>query len=285
MARQTDHGYGNYVPPKEEKRHPLTRSDTEKLYQAAVQYPDVETELAVRVLLDYGLRVGELVHMREHWITQEYKRTAGKEVWRIKIPKVEYCWGGVGPTGGGNGSGANLHKTDQPCYNCRHRSWQKKVAPKNDDGDPQPDRGWITEQQAEEYDFAPKTERSATKVWQLGDLEESAETAQKLKQFLKAQPHEQWPHLEGNVNRHIDRVAEEADLTLPDRSRNEIVAHALRHTYGCRLVEASIAEGTAMKQMRHQDPDVFRWYADVRGTRVVSALFDAVSDNDSLLHE
>lgn len=285
MTTQTNSGYGNYEPPKQEKRHPLTRNDTENLYQAAIQYPDVETELAVRVLLDYGLRVGELVHMRAHWITKEYKRTAGKEVWRIKIPKVEYCWGGVGSTGGGNGSGANLHETDQPCYNCVHRSWQKKVAPLDDNDEPQPEKGWITEQDAEEYDYAPKTERSATKVWQLGDLEESAETAKKLKQFLKAQPHQQWPHLEGNVNKRINKAAETADLKLPDRSQDKIVAHALRHTYGCRLVESSMGEGTGMKQMRHQDPDVFRWYADVRGTRVVSALFDAVSENDSLLHE
>jgi len=281
MVRNSHQGYGSFSPPKEEKRHPLTRRDTETLYQAACQYPDVETELAVRVLLDYGLRIGELVHLRAHWIDTEYQRKAGGEVWRISIPKVERCWGGKGGNAEkGNEGGADLHTTDNPCGKCVNRSWQKKVAPKGKEKN-----GWLTWQQAEEYDYAPKNERSATKVWQFPGISEMAETAEKLKDFLKQQHKNQWPHQENAIRTRLDKVADIADLELPDRSQPKVVPHALRHTYGCRLVEMGVGEGAGMKQMRHQNADVFRWYSDVRGTRVVSALNDAVSENDSLLHE
>lgn len=281
MSLNSDQGYGSFSPPKQDKRHPLTRQDTEKLYQAACDHPDVETELAVRVLLDYGLRIGELVHLRAHWIDTEYHRQADGEVWRISIPKVEYCWGGTGGEAGKrNQGGADLHTTDKPCGKCEDRSWEKKVAPKGEEKN-----GWLTWQQAEEYNFAPKSERSATKVWQFPGMSEMGETAQKLKQFLQAQNHNQWPHTENPVRNRLDKLVDGADLALPDRSQPKVVPHALRHTYGCRLVEMGVGEGAGMKQMRHQNADVFRWYSDVRGTRVVSALADAVSENDSLLHD
>jgi len=284
VSTRSDQGYENYEPPKNEKRHPLTRRDTEKLYQTAVDYPDREAELTVRVLLDFGLRLGELLHCREHWVDKEYHREADGEVWRIKVPKVEFCWGGKGGNiGQGNPDGADLHSTNNPCTDCVNRSWQKKVAPLDDDGEPQPDRGWLTESQAEKFDFAPKSARSATKVWQFPGIDEMGETAQLLKEFLQAQSHGQWPHGGNPARTRIDRVAEAADLDLPDRSQKKIVPHALRHTYGCRLVEMGVGEGTGMKQMRHQNANVFRWYSDVRGTRVISALDDAASENDSLL--
>lgn len=277
---KTDNGYDGYKPPKEDKRHPLTRRDTEKLYRAAAQYPDMEAELAVRVLLDFGLRIGELVHLRSHWVDTEYNRELSEELWRIKIPKVEYCWGGKGGEAESqNESGVNLHKTDSPCTRCVNRSWEGKVAPDGDE-----DRGWLTWNQAEEYDYSPKKPRSATKVWQFPQIPDAAETATKLKKFLETQNHEQWPHGGNAVRKRLDKVVEQADLKFPDRSQPKVVPHALRHTYGCRLVEMGVGEGAAMKQMRHQNADVFRWYADVRGTRVVSALNSAVSKNDSLLH-
>lgn len=277
MNPSTNQGYGNFSPPKQEKRHPLTRQDTEILYQAACEYPDRETELAVRAILDYGLRVGELAHCRSHWIDKEYQRKLDEKLWRISVPKVDYCFGGLGGgIGKGNPDGANLHQTNQPCTKCVNRSWKRKI----DDGD-----GWLTEQQKEEYDFAPKTERSATKVWQFPETKEMLETAKMLKQFLEAQDHQQWPHSQNTIRKRVNDLIEYADLTLPDRSQPKVVPHALRHTYGCRLVEMGVGEGAGMKQMRHEDPDVFRWYSDIRGTRVVSALADAVSENDSLLHE
>jgi integrase len=272
---RTTQGYGNFTPPKESKRHPLTRQDTEKLYQAAVDFPDRETELVVRVMLDFGLRVGELIHCRAHWVDKEYQRATDSEIWRIKVPKVEDCYCGTGDVGKGNPSGANLHETKKACAECRHREWGGKTG----------DNGWVTERQAEKYDFAPKSERSATKVWQLPGLPESAETARLLKDFLKAHDHKQWPHTGNAVRNRLDHAIETADLDLPDRGRPKVVPHALRHTYGCRLVECGVGEGAGMKQMRHQSADVFRWYSDVRGTRVVNALADAVSEADSLLHK
>ena len=284
-------GYGSFTPPKQDKRHPLTRQDTEILYRTACDYPDIEAELAIRAMLDYGLRISEIAHIRSHWIDKEYHRKVGEEVWRIKIPKVEYCWNGKGEVGKGNPDGVDLHTTSEPCQKCRVRSWDDKVDPNDEKKD-----GWIAAKQAEEYDWSPKTMRSATKVWQFPGIDESAETARKLKQFLETQPHNQWPHTGSAIRHRLDNVVEAArpddptdpdpsDLALPDRSQPRVVPHALRHTYGCRLVETGVGEGAGMKQMRHQNAEVFRWYSDVRGTRVVSALNDAVSENDALLHE
>lgn len=296
MNSKTGSGYGQYTPPKQEKRHPLTRQDTRTLYEAAVEYPDREVELICRSLLDYGLRVGELAHMRSHWIGQEYSRQLDQKLWRIKVPRVEHCWGGTGEhEEAGNPNGANLHETNSPCSDCRSRSWKAKIAPKID-GERRPKLGFVTESEAEEYDYAPKSKRSATKVWQFPGLPESGETAKLLKQFLQAQEHKQWPHGGNAIRSRLDKLVEstlpddpedpkEGELILPDRSTNKIVPHGLRHTYGCRLIEASIGEGAAMKQMRHQSPEVFRWYSDVRGTRVVSALANAVSDADGMLHD
>jgi integrase len=280
VNKSNSKGYGAYEPPKEDKRHPLTRSDTEALYQAACEYPDLETELSVRVLLDYGLRCGELSHSRDFWVDKEHNRRVGEEIWRISVPKVEECYGGKGGNiGKGNPDGSDLHRTNAPCSTCVNRSWEQKVAPDGDEG-----RGWISQQQAEKYDYSPKTERSATKVWQFPGISETKETAQKLKKFLSGQSNGQWPHGSNAIRNRVDKVVERADLDLPDRSRPKVVPHALRHTYGCRLVEMSLGEGAAMKQMRHQNPDIFRWYSDVRGTRVISALNDATSENDSLLN-
>jgi integrase len=280
MNINTGQGYGNYEPPKEEKRHPLTRQDTRKLYQTACQFPDVETELAVRVLLDYGLRVGELAHLRAHWVDTEYQQKTGSAVWRIRVPTVEYCFGGSGRVGKGNPDGTDLHTTGEPCSKCANRSWESKVAPEHQSKD-----GWITQEQADEYDYAPKTARSATKVWQFPGIEETADTAKKLKQFVKSKSHEQWPHSSGSIRNRIDKVVEQADLEFPDRSQPKLVPHGLRHTYGCRLVEMGVGEGAGMKQMRHQNADVFRWYSEVRGARVVTALDNAASESDSLIHE
>lgn len=280
MRRNTSQGYGGYTPPKQEKRNPLTRRDTRILYQTACEYPDRETELVGRVFLDYGLRAGELEHARETWVGEEYKR-AGGDLWRINIPRVENCYGGTGGSGGyQNEEGANLHKTNKPCSKCVNRSWDEKV-----NGRTESNTGWITQEESNQYDWAPKKPRSATKVWQFPGIEESAETARLLKEFLAAQKNKQWPNGQNAIRDRLDDLVEAADLDLPDRVHEKVVPHALRHTYGCRLVEASIGEGAAMKQMRHQNADVFRWYADVRGARVVSAMADAVSEQDSLLHE
>jgi integrase len=112
-----------------------------------------------------------------------------------------------------------------------------------------------------------------------------AETARLLKEFLSSKKNGQWPTGQNGIRNRLNKLVEAADLDLPDRVHEHVVPHGLRHTYGCRLVEASIGEGAAMKQMRHQNADVFRWYADVRNARVVSAMADAVSQRDNLLHE
>lgn len=277
--------YGNFRPPKSPKRKPLTRQDSRKLYQTACEWPDKEGELVVRTLLDYGLRIDELAHLREGWVGSEYKREQDSTLWYIQIPKFEQCYGGTGEAGQANQQGANLHNTDSECRNCRDRGWKKKVRPKID-GERKPEFGWLTEEDAKKYPFHPKTGRSATKVWELPNVPETRETAKELKKFVAAQKHEQWPHGTNAIRSRLYNIADDADLSLPDRpSEAGIVPHALRHTYGCRLVEARLGEGIGMKQMRHTNSDVFEWYADVRNVRVVNALAEATSESDSLLHE
>lgn len=284
MNIPTDKGYEQFKPPKQESRFPLTYSDTRKFYATAVGFPDREIELVGRVLLDYGLRVDELVHCRSDWVQKEYSQELNKELWRIRIPKVEKCWGGTGGEAKQqNQSGHDLHNTNKACGRCNRRSWQGKVAPLDDDGEPQPEKGWLTWDQAERYDFAPKSARSAAKTWQLGKLEESAETARLLKNFLEQQSHKQWPHGSNAVRNRVDKIVEHADLDFPDRSVKKIVPHGLRHTYGCRLVEMGLSEGIGKKQMRHKNTEVFHWYADVRNKRVQAALEKASSNQDSLL--
>ncbi|MYL67040.1 hypothetical protein [Halorubrum distributum] len=287
MNSRKSQKFGNYSPPKEDSRRPLTRQDTIKLYQTAREWPDIETELAIRVLLDYGLRIGELVHLRSDWVRKEYHNGKDEEFWLIQIPKFERCYGGKGEkaTQQGNQDGLDLHRTSRPCTKCKDRSYKRKVAPKIN-GERRPDHGWLTEEQAKEYDFHPKSARSADKVWQLGELPETAETARKLKKFVSGQKYEQWPHQSNSARNRLNKVVEEADLALPERpSDTGVVPHALRHTYGCRLVEARVGEGIGMKQMRHQNSDVFEWYAQVRGVRTFNALSNAVDSSASLLHE
>ena len=275
--------YGTYRPPKSPNRRPLTRPDSEKLYQTACEWPDREGELAVRTLLDYGLRIDELAHLREGWVGSEYKRDQDQEVWYIQVPKFEECYGGREDAERRNKTGVNLHQTDSECTRCRSRGWKKKVKPKVN-GERRPDLGWLTEKDAKKYPFHPKTARSATKVWELPNVPETQETAQKLKKFVAAQKHEQWPHGYSSIRTSLDNIIDAADLDLPGRPTEAgVVPHALRHTYGCRLVEARIGEGIGMKQMRHQNSDVFEWYADVRNVRVVNALDKATSEADSLL--
>lgn len=246
--------------------------------------PNRETELAGRVLLDYGLRVSELAHMRSQWVRKQYHPEKKREFWQITVPKFEYCWGGKGTKSYKNQEGLNLHETDKPCGKCEDRGWKKKVMPKNEDGERKPENGWLTEEQAKEYDWHPKSARSAGPVWQLGDLEETEETAKLLKDFLKGQKHEQWPHLPGSIRTRVQKIADQADLNLPERPPGVgVTPHALRHTYGCRLVEAGLSEAVGMKQMRHQDSDVFKWYTQLRSVRTINALDRAFDDNLSLL--
>lgn len=285
MPGPSEGDFGQYDPPKKKRRYPLSHSDTREFYRASCSFPDRLTELTGRTLVDFGLRMDELCHCRSHWIRKEFSQETETEQWRILIPKTEKCWGGTGGEAGRkNESGADLHNTNQSCTKCVNRSWQGKIEPLNRETEERdPEKGWLTWDQADKYDFSPKNRKSASKVWQLGGIEESAETARLLKEFLEAQPHKQWPVGQNATRSRIDKICEHADLELRDRQEDRIVPHALRHTYGCRLVEMGVSEGVGMQLMRHSNSDVFQWYSEIRGGRVQAALHKASSESDSLL--
>lgn len=279
--------FGNFRVPKQDKRRPLSPRDERKFYQTACEMPSRETELVGRVLLDYGLRVSELEHCRASWVRQQHHPEKDRKFWQISIPKFEHCWGGKGSEGTkGNESGLDLHSTSEPCGKCESRGWKKKVMPKNEHGERKRENGWLTEQQAKEYAWHPKTAKSADVVWQLGELKETETTAELLHDFLKGQKHQQWPHLQGSIRTRVEKIADKADLNLPERPPGVgVVPHALRHTYGCRLVEAGLSEVVGMKQMRHQSSDVFQWYTQLRSVRTINALDRAFKEDMSLLRD
>lgn len=279
--------FGSFSVPKEDKRRPLTPKDERKFYQTACEMPNRETELAGRVLLDYGLRVSELGHIRAPWVRKQYHPEKKREFWQIAVPKFEHCWGGKGSKSSyKNEEGLNLHETSEECGKCQDRNWLNKVRPKNSKGERRPEDGWLTEEQAKEHGWHPKSERSASEVWQLGALEETEETAELLKKFLEGQKHEQWPHLQGSIRTRVQKIADRADLDLPKRPPGVgVVPHALRHTYGCRLVEAGLSEGVGMNQMRHRNSDVFQWYGELRSVRTINALDRAFTEDLSLLED
>jgi len=245
----------DYDGPDDEKYKPLDRTPTKRLIKAAQNSNDPLDELCVRVLLSTGLRIGELVHLKPRYIGRNYSDEFEKVTWYVEIPPFETCIGGAGETGQGNTSGSDLHNSKgQPCYACRTRNVE--------------DKDWLTEKQKQQPGFSPKNEHSIEKYqWFLPGRHELGE---KLNALLEA--HGQFPVGPKSVNTRIRKVARAADLE-DIRSTNEsgnlnLSAHALRHTYGCKLgAHSEFNVNSIMTFMRHGTPAMAIWYSDQWGER------------------
>lgn len=236
---------GDYTPPADEKKHPLDAEQTDEFYQTACEMSELQHELPGRILLDYGLRVDEFVHLCQGWVKRKRHPKTGKRTWCIDVPMGESCWGGNKDAGQRNEGGADLHETNDPCKECRRRSYKEK--------------DWVDDEYHEENPFHPKSENSFGKTWML-PTSSAKEATELLNEFLA--PSRQWPVGHNRVRDTIHRIAEESDL---DR---DVKPHALRHTYGCRLAAAGKNPQAMMSQLRHGNLAITMYYSELRGTRV-----------------
>jgi len=245
----------DYDGPDGEKYKPLDRTPTKRLIEAAQKTNDPLDELCVRVPLSTGLRVGEFVHLKPKHVGRNYSDEFEKVTWYVEIPPFETCIGGAGETGQGNTAGGDLHNSKgQPCYSCRTRNVK--------------DKDWLTEKQKQEPGFSPKNETSIEKYqWFLPGRHE---LGKKLKSILEA--HGQFPIQPKSVNTRIRKVARKAGLedvrSTNGSGRLNLSAHALRHTYGCKLgAHGEFNVNSIMTFMRHATPAMAIWYSDQWGER------------------
>ncbi|TKX42082.1 site-specific integrase [Halorubrum sp. SD690R] len=245
----------DYDGPNEEKYKPLDRKPTERLIEAAMEADPLD-EVCVRVPLSTGLRVGELAHTKAKYVDQEWSDEYESVTWYVRIPGFEPCVGGSGPTGQGNENGGNLHQTGQPCSQCRNRTVEGK--------------DWLSDKQKQQPAFSPKSKNSIEKYqWFLPGR---SGVAKILKSICEANGG-QFPIMHGSINRRIRRVARDAGLDDtrsedPDSGKLNITAHALRHTYGCKLGAQSEFNPTqVMTYMRHGNLDMAIWYSSQWGER------------------
>lgn len=245
----------DYDGPDKEKYKPLDRTPTKRLIRTAQETDDPLDELCVRVPLSTGLRVGELVHLKPKYVGRSYSDRFKEVTWYVEIPPFETCIGGVGETGKGNTTGGDLHNSKgQPCYGCRTRKVKNK--------------DWLTEKQKQQPGFSPKNKNSIEEYqWFLPGRHE---LGKKLKSILEA--HGQFPIQPKSVNTRIRKVARKAGLE-DVRSKNEsgklkLTAHALRHTYGCKLgADSAFNPNSIMTFMRHGTIAMAIWYSDQWGER------------------
>lgn len=233
---------GKFDPPEKVKYKPLDSDQTRRFVDTARDQTDTLTEVTGRIFIEIGIRNDTYVHTRPDWVGESRHPETNEYSWYYRVPKYDYCIGGVGEVGKQNDDGANLHSKGEPCGACRSRSHKGK--------------SWVTDAKAEEYDYHPKTVNSPRKQW--FDQDES-DLARKLNATLEANG--QIPILHNAVNRRIQKIADEAGI---DR---RVTAHALRHTYGCRLARMNFNPGTICDFMGHEDISMAKWYAEVAGVR------------------
>lgn len=264
-----DH-FPDYQGPDDKKHKPLDRTPCKRLIQAAIETEDPLDEVCVRVPLSTGLRNDELVHSKSKYIDYSYSDDYEAVAWYVRIPEYEPCFGGTGANESGesgNPDGRNLHQTGQPCSICRRRAVSGK--------------DWLSESQKEKPAFSPKNRNSIEKYqWFLPGR---AELAQKFKAVCEANGG-QFPVLQGSVNRRIRRVARKAGLedcrsVDPETGKLNITAHALRHTYGCKLGSQEEFNPTQIQAyMRHGSTDMAEWYSSQWGERRRKAMTNFTDD-------
>lgn len=231
-----------FDPPEKEKYKPLDSDQTQRFVEAAKNHPDTLTEVCGRIFVEIGIRNDVFVHTRPDWVGERRHPETNDYDWYYQIPKYDYCIGGAGPVGKQNENGANLHSKGEPCSRCRNRSHKGK--------------SWVSDAKAEEYDFHPKTANAVRTQW---FDDGAADLGRKLNAILEA--HNQIPILDTAVNRRINDIADDAGI---DR---RVTAHALRHTYGCRLMRMGFNEMPICDFMGHADVSMAKWYSEVTGIR------------------
>lgn len=246
MHNTSDRRY--YDGPDNKKDTALDTIAREKFYQAAKDLTGQNLELALcgRVIMDYGLRAGELAHIMESWVERRRHVKTGELNWCIDVPKGEKCIGGSGPR---SESRDNFTK-GEPCWDCRTRSYE--------------DKDWVDDEFHDETPFHPKSIASfRTETWAL-PTESCEETAHLLREFLS--PGRQFPIGTKAIRENVAKIAKEAGL---DR---HVTAHALRHTYGMRLAASEKTLNDIMNQMRHNSVHMARYYSNEGGTDTLDAI-------------
>lgn len=250
----------DYSGPDQEKHKPLDRRPTRLLINKAIELGKDEPlkEICVRLPLSTGLRCDEIAHLKPDNIGQEYSDEFESVEWYVSIPEFTDCRGGSGPAGKQNSEGYNLHRKGEPCTRCRNRSIEGK--------------DWLSEdakrRHKERPGFSPKSKRSVEKYqWFLPGRED---LAKKTKDACNL--HGQFPISHSAINRRIRKVAREAgldDFRSEDEEGNlNITAHALRHTYGCKIgADPNFNPNGIMSFMRHSSYDMALWYSDQWGER------------------
>ncbi len=237
-----------YDGPDKIARTALNPVQREKFYKSAVDLTPVNLEAALcgRVLMDFGLRVGELSHITESWIKRRKHPKTGNLHWCIDIPKGERCIGGSGS----KEESSNMYHKGQPCFECRNRLYG--------------DKDWVDDEFHEKYPFHPKSRASfRTVIWAL-PKDSCRETAQLLKGFLT--PRRQFPVGRKAIANNVARIADDAGI------KRHVTNHALRHTYGMRLAAAGKTLNDIMNQMRHNSIAMARYYSDEGGTDTLDAI-------------
>lgn len=252
------------VGPTNPSRKPLSARQTDEFYNAAKSMPSTRHELTGRILLDFGLRASELAHSFSTWIKQERHPQTGEQSWCVDIPNGEICRGGNTNAQQGNKSGADLHNTSDPCSQCVNRSYK--------------DKDWVDDTFHQKKPWHPKSARSYQyQTWCI-PKKSAEDTAELWKDYLK--PNRQWPVVATTVNtdvtkivNHANELAEEHDdLEGIDR---DVHAHALRHTFGCRLAAAGYEPSVRMRQLRHSDYKMSLYYSEAWGLRHRDSVQDA----------
>lgn len=242
--------------PDKLQRKPLSAEQTDEFYQAAMEMDSLRHELTGRVLIDYGLRATELAHSRPSWIEQKRHPKTGDIDYRVNIPKGEICTNGNSNATQENKTGADLHNTNEPCGPCTRRSYS--------------DKDWVDDEFHKETPWHPKSKRSYQHdVWRI-PKESAKETTKLWKQFLK--PDRQWPVTAKTVTDDVARIVARANERAEnnddlDGIKRKVDAHALRHTFGCRLAAAGYEPTVRMRQLRHSDYQMALYYSEAWGLR------------------
>ncbi|ELZ56246.1 tyrosine-type recombinase/integrase [Halorubrum hochstenium] len=203
-----------------------------------------------RILLDYGLRSSELAHSRPSWLIREKHPKTREADWCVDVPKGARCTNGNPDAGQGNSTGADLHNTSEPCSQCSDRSYS--------------DKDWVDDEFHEKTPWHPKSKKSYQyRVWRI-PKESALETIKEWEGFL--QPDQQWPVTSSTVLRDVKRIRDRANALSEDNDdldgiNRPIHAHALRHTFGCRLAAAGFEPTVRMRQLRHGSYEMALYYS------------------------